>query len=175
MRPRPGLLSLLLVLAAAAVAGGCDDGSISSVPSRLRKALQPAALSDRAVVELHHHGLTEKEAPGVLALRRAGLLEEPILELARLGLIGSWAGEAAKLHHAGISEGTIVEIGRFRAAGDAILSAGALVRLQRSGLREEALLELIRRDVPESDVPELVRLRRSGASEAAIFQRYPRR
>ena len=171
----PRSLQASLILLALAAAAGCDDGAVGSVPVRMRKALQPAALSDHAVVELHHRGVTEKEAPAVLQLRRAGLLEEPILELARLGLIGSWAGEAARLHRAGISEGTIVEIGRFRAAGDAVLSAGALIKLHRAGLREEALLELIRRDVPESDVAELESQRRAGASEAALFQRYPRR
>jgi hypothetical protein len=168
------LLVLVLVLALA-FAAGCDEGSVSSVPARMRQALRPAKLSDHAIVELHRRGLTEGEVAAVLQLRRSGLLEEPILELSRLGLIGSWAGEAAKLHRAGISEGTIVELARFRAAGDAILSAGALIELQRAGLREQALLELIRRHAPEADVPELVRLRRGGASEAAIFQRYPRR
>jgi hypothetical protein len=167
-------LQVLLVLALAAAAG-CDEGSVGSVPGRLRTALKPAALSDRAVVELHRRGVTERQAGAVVLLRRAGLLEEPILELARLGLIGSWAGEAASLHSAGISEGTIVGLARLRAAGDAVLSAGALIELQRAGLREKALLELVRRHAPEADVPGLVRLRRGGAGEAAIVERYPRR
>jgi hypothetical protein len=141
-----GVLGRQLALLLASVAlAGCDD-----------PATAPPA--SRQLVEL----------------RRCGMSDATLAELQRLGQLGSWP-DLRRMRCGHISEEAILELGRLRAAGLAVLSGRSLLRLRVAGLRDELLVELVRRGVPETDVDELLRLRRGGASETAILYRYPRR
>jgi hypothetical protein len=135
-----------------------------------------AGLSDDGCVALMHLARSRKEefhyGDDVTALLRAGMAEPSILELAQLNVLGIWRGEAETMRLAGLSDKIILEAARRHAAGQTVLSGASLANFKNAGMSEAALLQLVRRGIPDSEAPTIIALRHRGWSDAMILRRY---
>lgn len=108
----------------------------------------------------------------VAALLQAGIGPDTIVELANLNQLGLGAGELEALRLAEFPDDMILEVARHHSENKPVLSSASLAQLKNSGLRESTLLELARRGVPDSDTAEILALRKRGAADAQILQRF---
>ena len=108
----------------------------------------------------------------VAGLVRVGVSEDTVLELAKLNQLGLGAGELQAIKLAGLSDGVILEVARHRSEGKPVLAGASLAALRNAGVRESTLLELARRGVPDSQADDIVAMRRHGASDAQILNRF---
>ncbi|MGH9865246.1 MAG: hypothetical protein ACRD4H_07515, partial [Candidatus Acidiferrales bacterium] len=117
-------------------------------------------LSDDGCVALVRlaHSRNEKFHAGddATQLLRAGVAESTVLELAKLNQIGLWTGEAQAMRLAGLSDEIILEAAHRRAAGRSVLSGASLANFKNAGMREGALLQLVRRGVPDGEAQEII-------------------
>jgi hypothetical protein len=163
---------------------GLDYSSIQTIKSlnvsnsevaQIVKARQ-AGLSSDGCVALLRLARSRKEdfhyGDDVDALLRAGMAESSVLELARLNVLGLWTGEAQTMRLAGLSDEIIIEAARRHAAGETVLSGASLANFKNAGMSEAALLQLVRRGIPDSEAPTIIALRRRGWSDAMILRRY---
>jgi hypothetical protein len=135
-----------------------------------------AGLSDDGCVALLRLARSRKEefhyGDDVTSLLRAGMAEPSILELAQLNVLGLWTGEAETMRLAGLSDKIILEAARRHAAGETVLSGASLANFKNAGMSEAALLQLVRRGIPDSEAPTIIALRRRGWGDAMILRRY---
>jgi hypothetical protein len=138
--------------------------------------MHDAGFSDDDCVQIvkifHGRGQIFDAGSAVAGLIQAGMSDETILALANLDQLGRSAGEFEAMHLAGLSDAIVLEIAQHRSAGKPALSGVTLARLKNTGLRGSTLLELARRDIPDSEGTEIVSFRRRGASDAQILRRF---
>jgi hypothetical protein len=125
------------------------------------------------VQEFHNRGQLFGAGSAVAGLIQAGMRDQTILALADLNQLGVSAGELEAMHLAGLSDAVVLEVARHRADGKPVLAGATLARLKNMGVRAPTLLELTRRDIPDSEAREIISLRRRGASDAQILRRFP--
>ena len=109
----------------------------------------------------------------VAGLVKTRLREDTILQLARIDELGINAGGLELIRLAGFSDSMVLEVARHEATGKTVFSGAALSTMRNAGIREPVLLELVRRDIPDSEVPTIIGLHRHGASDVDILRRYP--
>lgn len=133
-------------------------------------------LTDRGCVEIMqiYHGRAQAFDAGetVAGLVQVRMREDTILDLARLQQLGLGAGELQAIRLVGLSDSVVLAVAHRKAEGKPVLSGASLGTLKNTGLREATLLELVRRGVPDSQVSEIVALRRHRAGDADILRRY---
>jgi hypothetical protein len=109
----------------------------------------------------------------VAGLVKAHLREDTILQLARLDELGINAEGLELIRLAGFSDSMVLEVASHEAAGKPVFSGAALSNMKNAGMREPVLLELVRRNIPDSEAPAIIGLHRHGARDADILRRYP--
>lgn len=126
----------------------------------------------QAVQAFRARGQAFNAGSAVADLIRAGMNDKTVLALAALNQLGAAAGELEAMHLAGLSDAVVLEVARHRASGKPVLAGATLARLKNMGVRAPTLLELARRDIPDSQANEIISLRRRGASNAQILRRF---
>jgi hypothetical protein len=112
------------------------------------------------------------EGDAIAGLMQAGMSEGTILKLVQLNQLGINAGELQAMRLAGLSDEIILEVAQHHAAGLPVLGGVSLATLQNAGMRESTLLELVRRNVPDSQAKTILTLRRHGASDRQILRHF---
>jgi len=136
-----------------------------------------AGLSDSDCVEFlqisrgRHEQFTSGDA--ISTMHGSGMPEGMLLGLANLGQLGLDYGELQAMHLAGLSDAIIMEVARRHAANQPVLSGASLGSMRNVRMDNALLLELVRRGVPNSSAPEIIALRRHGASDAEILRKFP--
>jgi len=102
----------------------------------------------------------------------AGMQPTTVVELAKLNQLGLGSGELEAMRLAGISDETILEIARHHAEGKPALSGASLAGMKNAGVRDTTLLELARRSISDSQVSEIIALRRRGINDAKILRHF---
>ena len=138
--------------------------------------VRQAGLPEPSCVEIvriyHNRNMPFDAGDAVAGLVRAGLGENTILDLANMNQLGLEAGEMQAMRLAGLSDAIVLEFARRKSANMPVLSGASLAALKNTGLSGSALLELVRRGVPDSQKDEIVSYRRHGASEAEVLRRF---
>jgi hypothetical protein len=136
-----------------------------------------AGFPDDGCVELvriyHGRKLPFNAGDTVAGLVKARLREDTILQLARLNELGINAGGLELIRLAGFSDSMVLEVASHEAMGKPVFSGAALSNMRNAGMREPVLLELVRRNIPDSEAPAIIGLHRHGASDVDILRRYP--
>ena len=136
-----------------------------------------AGFPDEGCIELvriyHGRKLPFSVGDTVAGLVKAHLREDTILQLARLDELGINAGGLELIRLAGFSDSMVLEVARHEATGKPVFSGAALSNMRNAGMREPVLLELVRRNIPDSQAPAIIGLHRHGASDVDILRRYP--
>jgi hypothetical protein len=139
-------------------------------------AARRAGLSDVNCIQLMQisRGRSQPFDSGdtVAGLLQAGVGQATVVELAKLNQLGLGAGDLEALHLAEFPDDMILEVARHHSENKPVLSGASLAQLKNSGLRESTLLELARRSVPDSDASAILAMRRHGAADAQILQRF---
>jgi hypothetical protein len=136
-----------------------------------------AGLSDSDCVQLleisrnHHEQFTSGDA--ISTMLGSGLPEGMILGLANLDQLGVGYGELQAMYLAGLSDAIILEVARHHAANQPVLSGAALGNMRNLRMDNATLLELVRRGIPNSTAPDIIALRRHGATGAEILRKFP--
>lgn len=136
-----------------------------------------AGLSDSDCVELlqisrnHHQQFTSGDA--ISTMVGSGIPEPMILGLANLDQLGLGYGELQAMYLAGLSDAIIMEVARRHSANQPVLSGASLGNMRNLRMDDAVLLELVRRGIPNSAAPEIIALRRHGASDAEILRKFP--
>jgi hypothetical protein len=134
-------------------------------------------LSDSDCVELlqmshrRHEQFTSGDA--ISTMHGSGMPEGMILGLANLDQLGVGYGELQAMYLAGLSDAVIMEVARRHAANQPVLSGASLGNMRNLRMNNATLLELIRRGIPNSAAPDIIALRRHGATDAEILRKYP--
>ncbi len=105
-------------------------------------------------------------------LLQAGIGQDTVMELANLDQLGLGAGELEALHLAEFPDDLILEVARHHSENKPVLSGASLAQLKNSGLRESTLLELARRGVPDTDASAILAMRKRGAADQQVLQRF---
>lgn len=138
--------------------------------------IHDAGFSDAHCVRIiqifHGRGQVFDAGSAVSGLVQAGMSDDTILSLASLDQLGRSAGELEAMHLAGLSDEIVLEVARHRTEGKPVLSGASLARLKNMGVRSTTLLELARRDIPDSEGPQIASYRHRGASDAEILRRF---
>ena len=108
----------------------------------------------------------------VAGLLQAGVGQDAVVELAKLNQLGLGAGELEALRLAEFPDDIILEVARHHSENKPVLSGASLAQLKNSGLRESTLFELARRGVPDSDAATILAMRKHGAPDGEILQRF---
>ena len=108
----------------------------------------------------------------IAGLIGAGLQPQTVVQLAKLNQLGLGYGDLQAMRLAGILDETILEVAKHHAEGKPVLSGASLAGMKNAGLRDTTLLELVRRGIADSQVSEIVTLRRRGANDAEILRRF---
>lgn len=136
-----------------------------------------AGFSDDKCIEIvrlfHGRNVPFNAGDTIAGLLRAGLKQDTILELAKLNAFGVNIGELQLIRLAGFSDAVVLEVARQDAAGKHVLSGASLSTMKNAGMHEATLLELVRRGVPDSEVPAIIALHRHGAKDSELLRRYP--
>lgn len=136
-----------------------------------------AGFSDSDCVQLlqisrnHHQKFASGDAISTMA--GSGIPEPMILGLANLDQLGLGYGELQAMYLAGLSDAIIMEVARRHAANQPVLSGASLGNMRNLRVNNAALLELVRRGIPNSSAPEIIALRRHGATDAEILRKFP--
>jgi hypothetical protein len=139
--------------------------------------VREVGLSDADCIELlrmshrRHEQFTAGDA--ITTMRQSGMSEGTILGLANLDQLGLGYGELQAMHLAGLSDAIVMEVARHHAANQAVLSGESLGNMRNLRMDNATLLELVRRSVPNSQAPEIIALRRRGATDPEILRRFP--
>jgi hypothetical protein len=144
--------------------------------TELAKA-RAAGFPDDDCVEIvriyHDRGRPFTVGDAVVGLVKARLREDTILQLARLDDLGINAGGLELIRLAGFSDAMVLEVARHEVVGKPVLSGAALSNMRNAGMRESVLLELVRRNIPDSEASAIIGLHRRGASDFDILRHYP--
>ena len=136
-----------------------------------------AGFPDEGCIELvriyHGRKLPFSAGDTVAGLVKAHLRADTVLQLARLDELGINAGGLELIRLAGFSDSMVLEVARHEATGKPVFSGAALSNMRNAGMREPLLLELVRRNIPDSQAPAIIGLHRHGASDVDILRRYP--
>ncbi|MFZ0584309.1 MAG: hypothetical protein WAN72_10375 [Candidatus Acidiferrales bacterium] len=136
-----------------------------------------AGFSDSDCIELLQmsHSRHEQFASGdaIATMRGSRMPEGMILGLANLGQLGVGYGELQAMYLAGLSDAIIMEVARRHAANQPVLSGASLGNMRNLRINNTTLLELVRRGIPNSAAPDIIALRRHGASDAEILRKFP--
>jgi hypothetical protein len=136
-----------------------------------------AGFPDEGCIELvriyHGRKLPFSVGDTVAGLVKAHLRADTVLQLARLDELGINAGGLELIRLAGFSDSMVLEVARHEATGKPVFSGAALSNMRNAGMREPLLLELVRRNIPDSQAPAIIGLHRHGASDVDILRRYP--
>lgn len=136
-----------------------------------------AGFSDSDCIQLlqisrnHHQQFSSGDA--ISTMVGSGIPEAMILGLANLDQLGLGYGELQAMYLAGLSDAIIMEVARRHAANQPVLSGASLGNMRNLRINNATLLELVRRGVPNSSAPEIIALRRHGASDAEILRKFP--
>jgi hypothetical protein len=133
-------------------------------------------LSDAGCVEILGIYRTRK-APfdagdAVAGLLQVGMSEPNVIELARLNQLGLGVGELQAMKLAGLSQEIVMDVARDHAEGKPVLSGASLGRMKNAELRSGTILELVRRNVPDSDADAILAARKHGMSDAEILRHF---
>ncbi|MFZ3214668.1 MAG: hypothetical protein WA192_01270 [Candidatus Acidiferrales bacterium] len=138
--------------------------------------VRQAGLSDSDCVELlqifHNRDETFNAGDAVAALHQSGISEGVLLALAGMDEVGLGYGDLQAMHLAGLSDAIVLEVARHHATGMPVLSGASLGTMRNLRMDNDTLLELVRRGIPDSQAPEILALRRHGASDAEILRRF---
>jgi hypothetical protein len=199
-RMRSALLAIIPCLLALAMLAGCksippldtkpldDAGMTYDTVKQLEAAkisqseigeiaeAKQGGLSDAGCVEILGIYRTRK-APfdageAVSGLLQVGLSEANVIELARLNQLGLGVGELQAMKLAGLSEEIVMDVARDHAEGKPVLSGASLGRMKNAELRSGTILELVRRNVPDSDADAILAARKHGMSDAEILRHF---
>jgi hypothetical protein len=136
-----------------------------------------AGFPDDGCIEIvriyHDRGRPFTVGDAVAGLVNARLREDTILQLAKLDDLGINAGGLELIRLAGFSDSMVLEVARHEAAGKPVLSGAALSNMRNAGMRESVLLELVRRNIPDSEARTIIGLHRRGVSDFDILRHYP--
>jgi hypothetical protein len=113
------------------------------------------------------------EADAAVSLLQVGMSESDILEIARLKQMGLEAGELQAIRLTGAPDAIVLEVARKHAAGVPILSGPSIARMMNTTMSRQTILELIRRDVPDSQAQSIISMKRHHITDAEILRRYP--
>jgi hypothetical protein len=153
-----------------------EDLKVTSVEVASVLKMRDAGLPDADCVQIvriaRSRGQVFDDGNAVAGLIRAGMSDETILALANLNQIGPMSGEFGAMHLAGLSDAIVLEVARHRADGKPVLSGASLAGLKNTGLRGSTLLDLARRDIPDSEAKSIISFRRRGASDSQILRRF---
>ena len=131
-------------------------------------------ISDATCVELvriaHSHQQPYNSTEKVAGLEQVGMSEPSILELARLNQLGVGAGELQAIRLLGLPDETVVEIAKAHAAGKPVLSGVSIANIMNTGLRRETLLELIRRQAPDTSAATIIAMKRQHKTDAEVLR-----
>lgn len=108
----------------------------------------------------------------VAGLLQVGISEPNVIELARLNQLGLGAGELQAMKLAGLSEEIVMDVARDHAEGKPVLSGASLGRMKNAELRSGTILELVRRNVPDSDADAIIAAHKRGISDAEILRHF---
>jgi hypothetical protein len=139
--------------------------------------VREAGFSDADCIELlrishsRHQQFTAGDA--ITTMHQSGMSEGTILGLANLDQLGLGYGELQAMHLAGLTDAIIMEVARHHAANQPVLSGASLGNMRNLRIDNAALLELVRRGIPNSAAPEILALRRRGATDAEILRHFP--
>jgi hypothetical protein len=136
-------------------------------------------ISDTTCIELvriaHARQQPYNSTEAVAGLQQAGMSESSILELARMNQLGVGAGELQAIRLLGLPDATVVEFAKVHAEGKPVLSGVSIANIMNTGLRRETLLELIRRQVPDSSAATIIAMKRQHKSDAEVLHHFPAR
>jgi len=134
-------------------------------------------ISDATCVELvriaHSRQQPYNSTENVAGLQQVGMSEASILELARMNQLGVGAGELQAIRLLGFPDATVVEIAKSHAAGKPVLSGESIANIMNTGLRRETLLELVRRQVPDTSAATIIAMKRQHKTDAEVLRRFP--
>lgn len=133
-------------------------------------------LSDAGCVEILSIYRTRKtpfDAGDVVAgMLQVGISEANVVELARLNQLGLGAGELQAMKLAGLSQEIVMDVARDHAEGKPVLSGASLGKMKNAEIRSGTILELVRRNVPDSDADAIIAARKHGMSDAEILRHF---
>ncbi len=136
-------------------------------------------ISDATCVELlriaHSRQQPYHSTENVAGLQQVGMSEASILELARMNQLGVGAGELQAIRLLGFPDATVVEIAKSHAEGKPVLSGVSIANIMNTGLSREALLELIRRQVPDTSAAAIIAMKRQHKTDAEVLRHFPAR
>jgi hypothetical protein len=136
-------------------------------------------ISDATCVELvriaHSRQQPYNSTEKVAGLQQVGMSEPSILELARLNQLGVGAGELQAIRLLGLPDETVVEVAKSHAAGKPVLSGVSIANIMNTGLRRETLLELIRRQVPDTSAAAIIAMKHQHKTDAEVLRHFPAR
>jgi hypothetical protein len=141
----------------------------------IAKARQ-GGLSDAGCVEILGIYRTRKTpfdaGDAVTGLLQVGMSEADVMELARLNQLGLDVGELQAMKLAGLSEEIVMDVARDHAEGKPVLSGASLGRMKNAELRSGTILELVKRNVPDSDADAILAARKHGMSDSEILRHF---
>ena len=144
---------------------------VASVASARR-----AGVSDSACVQLVEISRSRNQAfdtgETAAGLAQAGIGADAIVRLAQLNQLGLGAGELQAMKLAQFPDDIILEVARHHSEQKPVLGGASLAQLKNSGLREATLLGLAQHSVPDSEAPNILALRKHGASDVEILRRF---
>jgi hypothetical protein len=143
--------------------------------TELAKARQgglPDALCVEVLQFFHSRRQAFDAGSATAGLIGAGMQPTTVVALAELNQLGLGSGELEAMRLASISDETILEIARHHAQGKPALSGASLAGMKNAGIRDSTLLELARRNIPDSQVGEIIALRRRGVNDAEILRHF---
>lgn len=153
---------------------GLTDAEVSSVGNA-----KMDGISDPTCVELvriaHSHQQPYNSTEMVAGLQQAGMSEPSILELARMNQLGVAAGELQAIRLLGLSDGVVLEIAKAHAEGKPVLSGVSIANIMNTGLSRQTLLELIRRQVPDTSAAGIIAMKRQHKTDAEVLRHFPAR
>jgi hypothetical protein len=134
-------------------------------------------ISDATCVELVRiaHGRQQpyNSTEMVTGLQQAGMSEPSILDLARMNQLGVSAGELQAVRLLGLPDDVVLEIAKSRAEGKPVLSGISIANIMNTGLRRETLLELIRRQVPDTSAAAIIAMKKQHKSDIEVLRHFP--
>jgi hypothetical protein len=166
-----------------------DDAGMRYGSIKELKALHITAAEVGEIAKVRQSGLTDADCVSLLqifhgrgeaftagdaiaSLHESGMTESSVLALAGMDQLGLGYGELQAMRLAGLSDAIVLEVARHHAAGSPALSGASLGALRNLRIDNATLLELVRRGVPDSQVPQIIAMRHHGSTDAEILRRF---
>lgn len=108
----------------------------------------------------------------VAGLLQVGMSEPNVIELARLNQLGLGAGELQAMKLAGLSQEIVMDVARDHAEGKPVLSGASLGKMKNAEIRSATILELVKRNVPDSDADAIIAAHKHGMNDAEILRHF---